>query len=937
MLSHEIKQLYLHELSASSETLVVCATSRLAQTLRQQRAIAEIQSGSQRWPTLRTTTFDQWLAGLHDEISLQGLGSSDALRLLPIDSWQEQIAWERVILDNLGDEAHCIFDTTELAKTAMEAHKLCVVWGMQPQSDQLTEESSRFLNWQQCFLAQCQREGWIDTPSLHHALINELPHCFNAMRWPERVAFAGFTRMNPLEKTLLAMLAAWGIETVELRLCPPGIPAAAHSRSYPDTASEALAAALWVQATLEAKPKAKLAIVVPDVSASRHILQDTIEDVLMPSAISPSQAESPRPFNISLGLPLSGYPVVHTALALLRVVTNAHHTPQTALQQLLLSPYWSQADSEGDARALLDAALRKRLGTHVTLSRYLQTVQQQMAAENSAHLQAPVLLQHLQSLADAASILDTFSLPSEWAREILPLLHRCGWLHQRKLSSHEFQAKNALSDSIAQLGRLDDFLGEVDFSQIVLHLCRHCQERTFQPKTDHQPQVQILGLLEASGLFFDGVWVMGMVDTAWPPPARPNALLPSALQRHCQSPGASATVQLAFAQTLQSHLNHCAAQVIFSWPRKQGESELSPSPLIPPTPENGHLPCPASPHWTRKLPFEYAPHLAPPVPDFMAPALANGERAYGGTWMLRAQAICPAWAFFQFRLGAGKLEEPIDGLDSRQRGTLLHAALEHFWNTVQTSTRLNALSPEAQVDWVEASVDSVLSAHNRNPGHASLSPALTQLERVRLTQLVLSWLEVELERKVAFSVLHTEQKCAFDIEGIQGRVTIDRIDQLADGSLVVIDYKTGQAIDTKNWASQRLTEPQLPIYALIHPHHEGQVSGVVFAKVLMKKPGFAGLTSSEKMLPSDCGLDSRAGRKLFPRERFPTWNDVLAHWRERICAVAREVKAGDAGVRFEDKKALQYCDIKPLLRMAERQSQLDAALANTKRNPEDVA
>ena len=184
---------------------------------------------------------------------------------------------------------------------------------------------------------------------------------------------------------------------------------------------------------------------------------------------------------------------------------------------------------------------------------------------------------------------------------------------------------------------------------------------------------------------------------------------------------------------------------------------------------------------------------------------------------------------------------------------------------------------------------------------------------------------------------HFASRQAFDIEGIQGRVTIDRIDQLADGSLVVIDYKTGQAIDTKNWASQRLTEPQLPIYALIHPHHEGQVSGVVFAKVLMKKAGFAGLTSHEKMLPSVSGLDGNAGRKLFPRERFPTWNDVLAHWRERICAVAREVKAGDAGVRFEDKKALQYCDIKPLLRMAERQSQLDAALANTKRNPEDVA
>lgn len=46
-------------------------------------------------------------------------------------------------------------------------------------------------------------------------------------------------------------------------------------------------------------------------------------------------------------------------------------------------------------------------------------------------------------------------------------------------------------------------------------------------------------------------------------------------------------------------------------------------------------------------------------------------------------------------------------------------------------------------------------------------------------------------------------------------MSVDRVDQLEDGRRIIIDYKTGAAIDTKNWASERLSEPQLPIYAAL--------------------------------------------------------------------------------------------------------------------------
>ena len=43
--------------------------------------------------------------------------------------------------------------------------------------------------------------------------------------------------------------------------------------------------------------------------------------------------------------------------------------------------------------------------------------------------------------------------------------------------------------------------------------------------------------------------------------------------------------------------------------------------------------------------------------------------------------------------------------------------------------------------------------------------------------------------------------------------------------------------------------------------------------------------------------------------------------------IADEVRAGFAGVTVTAEDDLRYCDVKPLLRLAERQSQLEAALA----------
>ena len=57
------------------------------------------------------------------------------------------------------------------------------------------------------------------------------------------------------------------------------------------------------------------------------------------------------------------------------------------------------------------------------------------------------------------------------------------------------------------------------------------------------------------------------------------------------------------------------------------------------------------------------------VDDALAPPVGEGEKVPGGSWLLRAQAICPAWAYYQYRLGGEAMDAPVEGLDPAARGT----------------------------------------------------------------------------------------------------------------------------------------------------------------------------------------------------------------------------------------------------------------------------
>lgn len=878
-----------------SDQLLLCATTRLAQTLR-----GEVPAGQIVWRTRLALTLGQWLATLADEALLSGIADLP----MALDPFAERLLWEKVIAASLT-EAAPLFDIQGMAASAAEAHALARIWNIRPGSGQLSDEAKLFLGWQAEFEKRCRASGWLDQASLHRQLVELI--AAGHFTLPAAISFAGFDRLTPLEQSLIGALTARGV-AVEQLANQSVANSARHVLACADSEAECAAVAAWAKAHLDVNPAARLGIVAPDLAGVRDRLEFALDDALHPALLRPDAAEVVRSFNFSLGRSLADLPLIRVGLDLLALGSGRAKVEQSRLSALLLAGGWGAAEAEADGRARLDAALRRDLPYFTTLPALIRLAGR--LAEEQLAL-CPQTVAALDAFVTAMSGVAKSLHPGEWSAVFRQALQAAGWPGDRALSSHEFQARRAFGEVLDGFGRFDGLLGALSLNEAVRRLSQLCRQRIFQPETRGRPAIQVLGVLESAGLGFDALWVLGMNDDLWPPAARPNPLLPAELLRAAGAAHASAEVELDFATRVHARLSLAAPAVTFSYAQADGNRVLRPSPLIAGLPPLAEAPA-AVESLARQL-AQQAATACEQLADAVAPPVGDGEKVSGGSWLLRAQAICPAWAYYQFRLGAEAMDEAVEGLDPAARGTLVHEALEAFWTAVRSSQALAALGESARRQAIAEAVTQALQSFELDR-RVTLPARFRELEAARLEKLLDVWLTVEGKRGAEFEVIACEQPAEVEIEGIKVKMVVDRIDRLADGRQVIIDYKTGAAIDYKNWAEQRITEPQLPIYAALVAD---EVTAVVFAKVLLDKPAFAGVADEKDILPGVQGVGDEK-QKIFDPAEFPDWIAVVMHWRERLHAVAKEVRQGEAGVMFADEKALLYCEVKPLLRLAER-------------------
>ena len=112
-----------------------------------------------------------------------------------------------------------------------------------------------------------------------------------------------------------------------------------------------------------------------------------------------------------------------------------------------------------------------------------------------------------------------------------------------------FRPSTAWRDLLSGFATLDLITPRMNLAQAIDRLRQQAANTRFQVEDEGAP-VQVMGMLEAAGLRFDHLWIMGLHDEALPAPTNPNPFLPSSLQREHRLPHSSAEARTGVRESL---------------------------------------------------------------------------------------------------------------------------------------------------------------------------------------------------------------------------------------------------------------------------------------------------------------------------------------------------------------------------------------------------
>ena len=866
------------------QTLVITATSRLAKVLTKAYIQKRVSEGEGRVllnnpiQSLQTLTDHLWHHLSMIDENLPGVVSKPQAHLL----------WLKAISD---DPEQIQFQLNKTARLTENAWQILREWNLDGDvllSEKNNSNTEAFLKWLsafQCFMGKriigAERLGCLT----QHAL---LPSIFNY----KRLIYVGFDALTPQFKNFCDTLNEYGISTSEWTLLGNSPEIKAYGMLSEN--DELYHVADQIQAHLKQYPHHHVGVICHNLQNKHKAITRVFDEVLgEPNMVTENIS---RPYTISGGMTLFDVPIINDMFAIvsLKVVSDYE-----VISQVIRSPYIENAEVYQDARALLDIQCRKYHYRDMSLTELLAS---QKLPDNFKDV-LPCLYAYQDIYTQGEYPWTTF------VNFVLKLLTAVAWPGLPSLSSEDYQAVQQLYTLFDTLQSLQAVAGRVTFSGGIQQLKQLAQETLFQPESNHLAQIDVFGILEASTIVYDRIWCLEMGENAWPNSSSSNALIPPNILKQYAMPHCSAERELAFSQQVTKRMLKQASVVTLSYCLWQDEIEQSLSPLfqnivVENLPEESISTLRKSRRLLSEHPSSELTIELVNEADYIAEISEHElQEMKGGSQILQSMAQCPFRSALKHRLKLDAFPEYMTPLDAMQKGIFVHAVLEGVWREIGSSRVLQSLSEAMLCENIECCVERIIAKYEQ--AMPKTLRYLLEIEKMRLMDIIFRWLNYEKQRVEGFDVVAFEQPFIAEIDGLTLNLRIDRIDQLTSGSLVVIDYKTSKNLTVQSWVNSRVSEPQLPIYAIFQDADAIAYAQVNNANMELKAISDVPEWITDK-LPKTIVEDNKV-------KEFDSWAEIKGYWKERLSQHVEAFKTGD--IQLIPGSYCEYCDFMDICRV----------------------
>ncbi|HIL21512.1 MAG TPA: hypothetical protein EYG22_07910 [Candidatus Thioglobus sp.] len=628
--------------------------------------------------------------------------------------------------------------------------------------------------------------------------------------------------------------------------------------SHPTIEMELQSIAEWSWEKISKKPQHQIAVVIPNLGELQHKVSSIFDEVFGSHAIETQQ----KPFNISLGNSLSQYPLIRH---LFKVIDLSHEIMQgnvelDSLCRVIPSPYIKGANIESNNRNLLINQLMGRGKSGFTTKQLTALI-----------TDCPILKEQILNISQIQKKRRASS--EDWLESLYQLLDIWAFGSDRALSSSEYQLFEKFQNECLILNQNPALRRQITFEECVNLLKKHFDAVIFQPQSG-DANIHILGALEAEGLHFDAVWVSNMTSDFLPGVVKFPLFIPANICSEFHLPSSTFDLIQTSAVSTLSKLKALSDEVHFSFAETNDGREQIATPLL------DFEPC------AENTPIAPQEQTLTTVKDTCAPRLKN-TAIKQGVQTLQDQMSCPFKGFVR-RLKIQEFESNHLGLNRAEQGVLIHRILETIFTEISTAKALKELSGE--------SINRLIKSHAQN-AIGTTDQNYQAIEKGRIIRIIKQYLLLE-EQRTDFTVVATESVVEVCIDGLGFTTKLDRIDQLANGDKLIIDYKTGQSA-LSQITGEVIEQAQLPIYAI-----SNEVDGIAFAQINASECVFKAVARDREILPSS----KQAQTKM------PDWDAQLNTWQETLSKASLDFQQGVADV-LPEKNACNYCDYDLLCRV----------------------